>query len=123
VADDLLTEDEHRAVALLAELWNLLSGIVGPDDTRRGDLAELRPHIHAIQQAVLSQAAARAYPHRYRCLGEVLPPDGPWCLECVAPDEDPAPWCDCQPSETCGGRGPCRRRAHEPARCPTPGRW
>lgn len=44
------------------------------------------------------------------------------CIECTV-DEDPAPWCDCQPGETCGDHGPCRRRAHHPRACPTPGRW
>lgn len=37
------------------------------------------------------------------------------CPECTI-DEDPLPWCDCEPGQTCDG--PCRRRAHAPARCP-----
>lgn len=46
------------------------------------------------------------------------------CIECLAePTEDPAPWCDCELDETCGQYGPCRRRAHQVDRCPTPGRW
>lgn len=42
------------------------------------------------------------------------------CNECVEPDEDPLPWCDCGlggPDERCDG--PCRKRAHDPDRCPT----
>jgi hypothetical protein len=41
-----------------------------------------------------------------------------WCIECVAPNEDPAPWCDCQPDETCiDSAVACRRRAHDPDQC------
>lgn len=72
-SDDLLTQDEHEAVRLCLELWNLVSGkVIGAGPSRRGDLDELTVHIHAIQQAVLSQAAARAYPDRYRLLGRSL---------------------------------------------------
>jgi hypothetical protein len=46
---------------------------------------------------------------------------GLFCWECVADDEDSAPWCDCRSGEGC--KGPCRQRAHTPDRCPTPGRW
>lgn len=68
-----LTDAEHRAMALTADLWNLLAReVVGYNTSRGGDLRELGAHIHAIQHAVLSQAAARAYPDRYRLLGEVL---------------------------------------------------
>lgn len=37
------------------------------------------------------------------------------CAECTI-NEDPAPWCDCLDGEQC--RGPCRKRAHGPDRCP-----
>jgi hypothetical protein len=67
-----LTDDEHQAVALTAELWNLLCTIVDDGPSRDGDLAELCHHIHAIQRTVLAQAAARAYPGRYRLLGSVI---------------------------------------------------
>lgn len=69
---DLLTANEHRAVALAADLWNLLATIVGNGPSRNGDLSELAHHIHGIQRAVLKQAAARAYPDLYRLLGETL---------------------------------------------------
>lgn len=73
---ELLTEAEHRAVALAADLWNVLAvDVIALGRSRNGDLDELRHHIHAIQQAVLSQAAARAYPDRYRLLGGELAPD------------------------------------------------
>ena len=42
-----------------------------------------------------------------------------WCHECIAPDEDPLPWCDCDPGDTCMDSGKaCRRRAHDPEQCP-----
>lgn len=44
---------------------------------------------------------------------------GVHCPECTEPDEDPAPWCDCQSGEQ--GQVPCRNRAHSPDRCPTLG--
>lgn len=47
----------------------------------------------------------------YGCMGTP-------CRECLDGTEDPAPWCDCWDDETC--KGPCRRRAHDVADCPTP---
>lgn len=67
---DFLTADEHRAMELSASLYLLLDVIVGNGPLRLGDLRELTGHIHGIQHAILSQAAARAYPHAYRLLGE-----------------------------------------------------
>lgn len=66
---DLLTPAEHDAVAMAAELWNHLQAIVADGPSRAGDLSELIFHVHAIQRAVLKQAAARAYPDLYRLLG------------------------------------------------------
>jgi hypothetical protein len=40
--------------------------------TREADLHELVVHIHAIQHAFMSNAAARAYPTEYRRLGSTL---------------------------------------------------
>lgn len=70
--EDLLTRDEHQAMALTTELWNLLNRIVGHSRSRQADLQELAVHIHAIQNAILAQAAARAFPQQYRLLGETL---------------------------------------------------
>lgn len=44
--------------------------ITGDGPARGADLAELAVHLHAIENTVLAQAAARAYPDRYRLLGE-----------------------------------------------------
>jgi hypothetical protein len=68
----LLTDDEHRCMELTAEVANLLSKIVGNDRTRTGDLQELVAALHTVQNAVLAQAAGRAYPKRYRLLGGVI---------------------------------------------------
>jgi hypothetical protein len=64
-----LTPDELRALDQTTELVNLLQGIVGDGPSRAADLRELVAHVHAIQQAVMSQAAARAHPDRFRLLG------------------------------------------------------
>lgn len=69
---ELLTDDERRAVTMAAELANLLRAVVGAGPTRVADLTELLGHVHAIQQAVMSNAAARAYPDAYRLLGGAL---------------------------------------------------
>lgn len=68
----LLTADEHQAVEDAGQLYNLLCRIVGHGPSRAGDLGELVGHVHGIQQAVLKQAAARAYPDRYRLLGGIV---------------------------------------------------
>lgn len=69
-----LTESERKAVRDAGLLFQLLANdIVGDGPTREADLAELTAAIHVIQRAVMSQAAARAYPGQYRPLGEVIP--------------------------------------------------
>ena len=66
---DLLTSDEHAAIALAGQLATLLSMIIGDGTAREGDMQEAVHHIHALQAMILAQAAARAYPSRYRLLG------------------------------------------------------
>lgn len=66
---DLLTQAEHNAVTTAALLANHLAEIVGDGPSRDGDLAEAVHHVHAVQRMILAQAAARAYPDRYRLLG------------------------------------------------------
>jgi len=68
----LLTDSEQRAMEFTVALWKELGEVVGTGPSRAGDLRELVVHIHAIQHAVMSQAAARAYPDRYRLLGGTL---------------------------------------------------
>lgn len=67
---ELLTGAEHRFMALTAELWNLLAReIVEDGPSREGDLEEMAGHFHTIQERILAQAGARAYPGLYRVLG------------------------------------------------------
>jgi hypothetical protein len=70
--DDLLTPLEHRALALTGELAGLFGEIVGQDQSRYGDLAEIVSAIHILQRYVMSQAAARAFPDLYRPLGGTI---------------------------------------------------
>ena len=73
--DGLLSTAELRAMDLTVELVNLMCGdVIGRGPSRAGDVAELAASIHHIQQQILSQAAARAYPHRFRLLGGTVPP-------------------------------------------------
>lgn len=69
---DLLTQAERNAVTTAALLANQLAEIVGDGPSRDGDLAEAVHHVHAVQRMILAQAAARAYPDRYRLLGGQL---------------------------------------------------
>lgn len=69
----VLTADELYAMDLTAQLARALSRIVGNGPTRVDDLNELLgQHVHGIQHAVMAQAAARAYPDRFRLLGQTL---------------------------------------------------
>lgn len=74
---ELLTPAEHALVGKIGSCWNDLCRIVGHGPSREADLLELVAHVHALQQAVLSNAAARAFPGTYRALGETLD-TGPW---------------------------------------------
>lgn len=69
---ELLTADEHDALKLTGALWNLVGRIVADGRSRPADLAEISIHIHNLQHAILAQAAARAYPDRYRLLGGTI---------------------------------------------------
>lgn len=65
----LMTPVEHDAIQKAGDLMGILSSIAADGPARPGDLAEVASHVHGIQRAVLKQAAARAYPDRYRVLG------------------------------------------------------
>jgi hypothetical protein len=66
---ELLTQEEHDVVQLAGELWGEICRVIPDGPTREADLRELIIHIHAIQHAVMANAAARAYPDAYRPLG------------------------------------------------------
>jgi hypothetical protein len=70
--DHLLTTQEQALIETLGHVWNELCQIVAAGPTRQADLAEAMSHIHALQHTVMAQAAARAFPDRYRVLGQTL---------------------------------------------------
>lgn len=76
-----LTPDEHEAVSLLADVTNTMARVIGKGRTPReavvanNDITEAVHHIHALQNMVLAQAAARAYPKTYRLMGQSLRKD------------------------------------------------
>lgn len=70
-AVDLLTGEELEAIDLMGRVAVLLAVIVAPGPAANQDTLELHHHIHAIQRAIGSQAAARAYSQRFRQLGDV----------------------------------------------------
>jgi hypothetical protein len=74
--EPLLTDDERAAIRMAGELWGVLCALVDDGPTRSADLGELILHVHAIQHAVMSQAAARAYPDELRRLGSTLDSSG-----------------------------------------------
>lgn len=73
---DLFTFVERHALGALAEVVVSLTNIIGHGETRRADMTEAVHHVHALQNMILAQAAARAYPDRYRLLGSALNPQG-----------------------------------------------
>lgn len=72
---DLLTPEEHEVMDLTADLANALHAVIyaeGHDENAARDWNEAVTGIHHVQHIVLAQAAARAYPDRYRLLGRTL---------------------------------------------------
>ena len=66
---ELLTDAEHRLVERLADCAQEFLAICGDDRSLDGDVREFMHHVHILQNTVLAQAAARAYPTRYRVVG------------------------------------------------------
>jgi hypothetical protein len=62
-----LTDREHELMDLTAQLARGLFELCG-ENTR--DKAEVAHEIHGLQTRILAQAGARAYPQRYRLMGE-----------------------------------------------------
>lgn len=68
---EFLTSEEFIALGMTANLFAFIATrVIGNDITREADLTEFSLHVHAIQNMILSQAAARAYPDKFRLLGE-----------------------------------------------------
>ena len=64
-----LTPAEHDLIAKVGDVAADFMDLVGEGDTAVADWMEILPHLHALQQAVMSQAAGRVHPDRYRLLG------------------------------------------------------
>lgn len=69
---ETLTREELSALDLTAQLMGKFNKIVGKGRNRSADLGEVVIHIHALQNMIMSQAAARAYPERFRLMGETV---------------------------------------------------
>ena len=67
-----LTPLEMETVGLIGLAWNNIARLVGEDESRSQDLREMAHHIHALQNAILAQSAARSYPDKYRLMGESI---------------------------------------------------
>lgn len=70
-----LNDFEHAIASKVADLAADFIELVGQTDTAQEDFAEILPHLHALQQTVMAQAAARAHPSRYRALGQSVVED------------------------------------------------
>lgn len=65
----LLTERELKLLDNISDLAGQFSDICGLDRTRDADMQEAVFHIHALQNMVMAQACARAYP-QFRLMGQ-----------------------------------------------------
>lgn len=65
----LLTDIEKDALQQLALFSATIKNVLLDGPSKAHDWAEIVADVHHLQQAVLSQAAARAYPNEYRLLG------------------------------------------------------
>lgn len=64
-----LDDNERRMLVTIAELASDFIDLVGAGESAQADFAEILPHLHALQQAIMAQAAARTHPGQYRLLG------------------------------------------------------
>lgn len=65
----MLTYEEKALIESLSYAYNYFSEIVADGPSRTDDMREVAFHIHALQNMVLAQAAAREYPSEYRLMG------------------------------------------------------
>jgi hypothetical protein len=69
---NLLTELEEATVTKLGNIAGDFSEIIGTGLTRKEDYREVVFLIHQLQNIIMAQAAGRAYPAKYRLLGEII---------------------------------------------------
>lgn len=65
---ELLTELEHSTIDLLGMVYSNIVQIAHGSDLP-GDLQEAASRVHDLQHMIMANAAARAYPERYRLIG------------------------------------------------------
>lgn len=72
--EGLLTDKEHETIDALGQAATLYREVLTATGgvTAAADFAEFAAHIHDCQNAVLANAAARAYPKRYRLSGGTI---------------------------------------------------
>jgi hypothetical protein len=70
MADPLLTPLELRALDQIGEVGSTLFAVVREAGGFDPDMAEVADKVHQLQALVMSNAAARAYPDRFRLLGQ-----------------------------------------------------
>ncbi len=61
-----MTDEEHQVMDLLTQVANLMLNWAPQDHPDRN---EITTKVHDLQHMVMAQAAARAYPDRYRPIG------------------------------------------------------
>ena len=68
---ELLTDDEKLALELLSKASGVIRRVIGNANPAiaGADWAEAAADIHHLQHTIMAQAAARAYPDRFRLLG------------------------------------------------------
>jgi len=69
MTEELLTQEEHDLAATLATVVNKFATLIKENGNNIHDLNEVVNVIHILQDKVLANAAARAFPDRYRLLG------------------------------------------------------
>ena len=76
-----LTALEQGIVSNLGRIHEMICRATGDGPTRTEDIREATGHIHALQNMILAQSAAREYPMEYRLLGEVIASDDLWTAQ------------------------------------------
>lgn len=68
----MLLTKEQSLVSELGIIHNEILGLFGDEVSKTGDAMEVTHHIHALQNMLLAQCAARFYPHKYRLMGKLV---------------------------------------------------
>lgn len=68
-SESLLSEAELEAMSMTGALARQIRKVIGTGPQSEHDWAEMARMIHDIQHAVMAQAAARAFPDKFRMLG------------------------------------------------------